>query len=225
MTHTSKRIMVLSAILISLLVYASSTNATNTEYHAQRNGIEQFCASSVTVVGTTYNFVGNCGTPPPPPGLWTVGNIVYPPHNGTVYNTDVTKWENFFGRTGASGIPVPFPGTSGATVQMSPPRNQYASLAFVVPYGVHSGQYKLASYYSSNNQDFSVATTQGTFGTTNTACTKVSVQATDQPFLFWDTGTVGTFKCHLVSGQRYYLNARPHTVNDHGTIGIIHQGS
>ncbi len=29
----------------------------------------------------------------------------------------------------------------------------------------------------------------------------------------------------LTYEQIRYLNARPHTVNDHGTIGIIHQGS
>lgn len=206
-----------------LLVVAIPTQAA--DYHVQRNGVEQFCATAVTVAGTTYNFTGTCSTPPPPAGQWTRGNINYPPRGGTAVNADTTLWENFFGRTGAAGTPVAFPGLSGATPQFSPTRGTYVAMKFTVPPGTHSGQYKLASYYSINNVDVSLSSSPGLFGPVTTACNKVNQQATDQPFLFWDTGTVGTFKCHLLPGATYYLNVKPRTLNDYGNIGMVHQGA
>lgn len=210
--------------LFSALLLTVAVPAQASDIHVQRNGVEQFCATSVTPIPGGVNYLGSCTIPPPPVGQWQRGNINYPPRGGTVVNADTTLWENFFGRSGAGGPIVLFPGSSGATPQFSPTRGMYVAMKFTVPSGTHSGQYKLASYYSINNVDVSISVLPGFFGA-GSACNKSNVQATDQPFLYWDTGTAGTFKCHLVPGTVYYLNVKPHTLNDYGNIGMVHQGS
>jgi hypothetical protein len=100
----------------ALLAILLSTVASAADFNVQRSGVPQFCAPSLQVTESTYNFTGTCVAPPPvgscPAGRQTVGDVSYRYGLGasdTVRGVDLTQAKNIWGRTSPSDPIADFP--------------------------------------------------------------------------------------------------------------------
>ncbi len=136
------------ALTFAVVAMAGTVNiATDAEYHVQRNGVEQFCASHVNVSGG--------GPAPPDPLALTVANIKYG-SNGTAFNQDVTEFANVFGRNAPNRPIQPYPYVSSTTPTIQVPPTRSLSMAIHMPGnpGTASHQLKSNSYGSTGGIGF-----------------------------------------------------------------------
>lgn len=184
-------------------------------YNVQRNGVPLFCAASIQVSGTIYNFLNDCTVQPPPPpaaGRQVTSRVGYSPGNGITPVRDVTTWNSVFGHASDSDAVIAFPGrrNSQPTI-MDFLRTNYLGLQVdtgdagtIVGWLVHQ-EYNyggdLSFAWSRSAGDFSVALLPGA------ACAGATLSG--QTIGQYTTRLTGypSF-CHLPPNTRVYLNIR-----------------
>ena len=196
---------------IVIVGFASCQRASSqTVYNVQHNGAPQFCATTVAVSGSNYNFTGTCNTPPPPndPGAYTtltVTWIVKPLEIPAV--TDVTQFFNLFGHIKPT-LPVQqWPGANGTTVKYLDNSPKYLRMRLVMPSnpGTLSHFLKAVSYGTTQglHAKFAVVAAGAAWptGTTDTPCYKHDQIFSDQVVLNINPGAPNTSKCTVAAGS------------------------
>ncbi len=146
-----------------------------------------------------------------PAGRQTVADVCYSygPSNCAA-NSDVTKFENFLGRSTPTGTPVPFPGKQGFAIFKNMQKTQYISMKFVAPTTplTSRGQMWKLETTSGPNSDVSISSTCGNFAPVDPKCVVNNVPR-GGPAAAWKLpGYSGLAFCPLVPGETYYLNIR-----------------
>jgi len=195
-------------ILTALVGLAFSAHAT--EYNVQRNGAPLFCASAVTISGTTYNFSNDCGiTPPPAPGRILTSNIAYVPATGSVRFTGLSDWSDIWGHASPFDTTVAFPGRPNSQPTIVNFRRDGYVCVKLHPSALSPSFGFITHTEYSYGADLTAAISNacGNFAPPNPLCLKSSQSG--QPIINWTTrpATYRTF-CPVTVGADQYLNIK-----------------
>ena len=158
-----------------------------------------------------------------PAGRQTVADVCYSygPSN-CANNTDVTKFENIWGRTaGTDPTAVLFPGENVFAILKNMQKTGYISARFVAPTTPNNfwGIFNHAATTSGPPLDMTISSTCGDFGVADFRCNVTNIPTGDNMLAWKLPGYPGPALCQLTPGATYYLNFRitnppPATHND-----------
>lgn len=209
MTTRAKALLFLLALELVWAVNVRVHAQTPSGFNVQHDGAAQFCAPGLQVIGSTYNFVGTCSTPPPPQNQLTRASITYTGGNGTAANADLTQWATTWGRIRAADPPLPWPIARGATPQWTMARDKFTCTLFHTTTTTGSNVLAASSYNTASNFDVSIAHACGDFTSSMGAgCYKTAVNAFASSFLTYGPNNGTAYNCHTDPNSNYYLNLR-----------------
>lgn len=203
-----RRLSIEGVILFLLALILASSHAHADGFHVQHNGQDAFCTQGLQVTGSTYNFVTDCATPPPPANQLTRANVLYVGHDAAqVPNVDLTQWAPVWGRITASAPPLLWPNMRGATPQWVMPTNGYTCTLFRTTSTTGANVLSMSSYNTAGNLGASISTTCGDFSMPVGGCHKEGVGAFAASFFTYIIGVDSTaYRCGLLPNSPYYLN-------------------
>ena len=153
-----------------------------------------------------------------PAGRQAVADICYNYNLGTgcALSTDITRFENIWGRTQPTDSPLPFPGVNGFAIIKNFDKTQgsYIAAKFTVPAGglspTLSGLFSHGETYPGPNLTMSISQTCGDFSPTSSICLRSNINGggilTKYKNSAIPDGTV--VACPLAPGQTYYVNIK-----------------
>ncbi len=146
-----------------------------------------------------------------PAGRQTVADVCYSYGPANCANsTDVTKFENFLGRSTPGDTPVVFPGKQGFAIFKNMQKTQYIAMKFVAPSTPLNwwGKTWKNSTTAGPNTDSSISSTCGDFQPANQWCSNANVVPGGTVAQWKLPAYTGPSFCPLVPGQTYFLNIR-----------------
>ena len=175
-------------------------------------------SQTISVVAQASN-TDNC-----PAGRQTIGDICYSYGLGSscANASDVTKFENIWGRTGPSTPITPFPGAQFFAVIKNLQKTGYIAAKFTVPEDLPLNQWGLFTHgetITGPNLTMKVSSQCGDFSTpiVEPLCLRTDMPP-GQPMVKWRVPTAaGVVGCTVVPGQTYFVNLKvtdPATTHD-----------
>lgn len=190
----------------------------------KRNGLVQFTSDRYTQTaygdGAVFDFIDN--TPPPPPaGRLTQAIVTWLTHDRFSASADLTKYKNVAGVIEQGQVPLDWPYANGSTYKFSCPANKYVAFEIVPTATQAVKSIKIPTYSDGVPLDISLSTNIGDFNPATALKVVINANTFDEPILYFRNYPPNTgFYTYLVTGQRYFLNVRPHDNTRTGIIGL-----
>jgi hypothetical protein len=169
---------------------------------------------SVTSLPAVVTVTGGGGDGSCPANRQTANDVCYSYSLGSscANNTDVTKFENIWGRMSPSETPVLFPGKNKAVVFKNLPKTKYIAAKFTVPLtGLPPDLWGKISHDETlpgSNLSASISQDCGDFTPPDSRCS-VTNAGTGAGMMTWRLpGYPAAAMCPLTPGQSYYVNIK-----------------
>jgi len=207
---------------ISLSGWTNSTSATSPRQ------VTATLAGTYTLGLTCSNAVGSVTSLPAivvvsggindncPAGRQAVADICYNYNLGTscALSTDITRFENIWGRGLATDNPLPFPGVNGFAVIKNFDKTGYIAAKFTVPAAglspTLSGSFFHGETYPGPNLTMSISPTCGDFSLSGTICQRDNINGGSALTKYKNSAIPDgqVVACPLYPGQTYFVNIR-----------------
>lgn len=171
---------------------------------ANANGATMSAPATMVVTGTG----DNC-----PAGRQLLATVCYTyavSGSSCSPNTNVTKFENLWGRNAPAGTPVLFPGLNYYNVIANMGASTYIAAKFVMPVSIPSNSTGILAHGSTlpgPNLTMAISDTCGDFTPANTQCGPTADVPGGAGMGKWKLSTYTSSNgCPLVAGQSYFMN-------------------
>lgn len=176
-----------------------------------------WCSATTLVPGTVRTTqIGDCPAPPPdtcPAGRQTQADVCYSYGPSNCANrTDVTKYDNVWGRGRPTDPITPFPGRNVFAIFKNLQKTGYVALQFTVPAtGLSPQQFAILNHAATTggpNLSASISTRCGDFTPPSSVCRAANV-GNGANMLAWKLpGYAGPALCPIAPAGTYYLNIK-----------------